>query len=652
MRTAISPLFRRSHELPPCAEYTCGGDTADPRHPARYADGMLRTLFVAVVLAACTSTLADVPAKGVVVPSASPTDQRVLDLLAEDFEAQKRRDPTFASRRGDRRFDALMPDMSSAARESALAEDAQRLAKVADLLKDPALSQAARLNAALLARELSVRIESDKFRTWQTPITQQSGPQTALPQLPDFLSFTADEHIESYAQRLEAVPAYLDQIIENMRAGLKDGRTPPRVVMGTVARTAGAMAGEQYLKDPASHPMFKPFIGRAEPLAERGRKAIIERVVPAFARFAEFLENEYVPGCRESIAARDLPDGEAYYNFCIKLMTTMDLTARQIHDIGLREVARIRAEMFTVIARSDFPGKAELQGDPLFAAFVDYLRTDKRFYHESAESLLSGYREIAKRIDPELPRFFGRLPRLPYGVREMPRFMSAAAPTAYYYPGSLELGVPGWFIANVYLLDQRPRYEMIPLTLHEACPGHHLQIAIAQELKMEGLPEWRETADYTVFVEGWALYAERLGLEMGDDPRSAANPSGKGMFTDPYDDFGRLTYEMWRAMRLVVDTGMHALGWPRDRAIQYMLDNSALSKANIEREVDRYIAWPGQALGYKLGELRIRDLRAEAEAELGDKFDIRAFHDVVLGQGAVPMDILTQQVRQWVTSRK
>lgn len=614
---------------------------------------MLRTLLATIVIAAVSAlATARNPATNVAVPSASPADQRVLDLLAEDFEAQKKRDPLFASRRGDRRFDALMPDMSAAARESALAEDSERLGKLADLLKDPALSPAARLNAALLARELSVRMDSAKFRTWQAPITQQSGPQTALPQLPDFMSFSADEHVESYARRIEAVPTYLDQMIENMRAGLKDGRTPPRVVMGTVARTAGAMADDKFLTDPASHPMYKPFVGRDAALTERGRKAIVEGVVPAFARFAEFLEKEYVPGCRETIAARDLPEGEAYYNFCIKLMTTMDLTAQQIHDIGLREVARIRAEMFTVIARSDFPGKQTLQGDALFAAFVDDLRTNKRFYHESADALLAGYREIAKRIDPELPRFFGRLPRLPYGVREMPRFMSAAAPTAYYYPGSLESGVPGWFIANVYLLDQRPRYEMIPLTLHEAVPGHHLQIAIAQELKMEGLPEWRETADYTVFIEGWALYAERLGLEMGDDPRSSANPSGKGMFTDPYDDFGRLTYEMWRAMRLVVDTGMHALGWPRERAIRYMLDNSALSKANIEREVDRYIAWPGQALGYKLGELRIRDLRAEAEAELGDKFDIRAFHDVVLGQGAVPMDILTQQVREWIKSRK
>lgn len=592
------------------------------------------------------------PASGVLQPVVTEADRAVLALLEEDDEAAKRQSPVSASLRGDRRFDTLLPDVSAAERERTDVAERDRLAKVRAIIDAGGLSDEGRLNAALLAYELSTRIEGRRFKTWQMPVTQQSGPQSQLPQLPDTLSFTSEQHLADYAVRLEAVPAYLDGVIENMRAGLREGRTPPKVVMGTVAQQVRAMGDDRFLADPAAHPMFRPFAASTGALRDRAAAAIKDGVAPAFARLATFLEKEYVPACRESIAARDLPDGEAYYNHAVRLMTTTDLTAQQIHEIGLREVARIRAEMMTVIARSDFAQKDSLSGDALFAAFLTYLRTDPRFYHTTAEDLLRGYREIAKRIDPEMARLFGRLPRLPYGVRELPRFLAPAAPTAYYYPGSLENGVPGWFIANTYLLDQRPKYEMIPLTLHEAVPGHHLQIAIAQELKAQGLPEWRTQLDYTVFVEGWALYAERLGLEMGDDPRSPTNPQGRGLFVDPYDDFGRLTYEMWRAMRLVVDPGIHALGWSRDRAITFMLENSALSRANIEREVDRYIAWPGQAVAYKIGELRLRDLRAEAEAALGDRFDIRGFHDAVLGSGAVPIDVLAQQVRAWIERRK
>lgn len=582
---------------------------------------------------------------------ASPADDLLLSLLDEDFKVQLKHDPLDASRRGYREFDRLLPDLSAEARASLVADAKDRLARL-EAVDPGALSAANRTNLALLRYELRLRMESDKFDTWQMPLTQQNGPQTGLPQLPDFLSFTEQKHLEDYIARLEAVPAFLDQVMANMREGLKTGRTPPKVVMGAVPAQAAVQADERFLADPAAHAMFKPLSGSSGDLAERGKRAIREAVVPAFRRFAEFLEKEYVPGCRETIAARDLPGGEEFYNFQIRRMTTLDLTAQQIHDIGLREVARIRAEMFEVIARSDFAQKDSLQGEELFKAFVHYLRTDPRFYFTEPDDLIGAYQRIAKVIDPDMARLFRTLPRLPYGVREMPRFIAPSAPTAYYYPGSLENGVPGWFIANTYRLDQRPKYEMIPLTLHEAVPGHHHQYALAQELKSAGMPEWRTTADYTVFGEGWGLYAERLGLEMGDDARSASNPKGKGLYVNPYDDFGRLSYEMWRAMRLVVDTGMHALGWPRDRAIRYMLDNSALSETNIEREVDRYIAWPGQAVAYKIGELRIRDLRSKAEEELGDRFDVRGFHDAVLMQGAVPAQVLDEQVRAWVEERK
>jgi Bacterial protein of unknown function (DUF885)/Family of unknown function (DUF5329) len=269
-----------------------------------------------------------------------------------------------------------------------------------------------------------------------------------------------------------------------------------------------------------------------------------------------------------------------------------------------------------------------------FAAFVKYLRTDARFYHDNEVALLAGYRDICKRVDPELARLFKTLPRLPYGVRPVPRFMAPTQTTAYYQSGDIRNAEPGYFYANTYALDQRPRYEMIPLALHEAVPGHHLQIAIAKELS--GLPEFRKDADFTVFVEGWALYSERLGIEMG-------------LFNDPYDNFGRLLYEMWRACRLVVDPGMHALGWSRDKAIAFMSDNTALSPLNIQNEVDRYINWPGQATAYKIGELKIRELRGKAEAALGTKFDLREFHDVVLGAGAVPLSTLERRVHEWLT---
>jgi uncharacterized protein (DUF885 family) len=593
------------------------------------------------------------PATGGSAPSAA--DLRVVELLAEDYEAQKRFDPLFASGVGDRRFDDLLPDLSAQAREAWLADAAARLAAI-DAIEAQGLSAPNAVNAALLRYELRLRLDGARFNGWQIAVTPLSGPQQSLPQLPDNLSFTTRESLEDYAARLEAVPAYLAQVMENMRAGLAAGNTPPSVVMGNVAAQALAQGDARFESDPEAHAIFRPFAGAAPDLAERGRKAIQTSVAPAFRLFGEFLRDEYVPGCRQTLAAKELPGGMEFYNFQVRRMTTTQLTADQIHQIGNREVARIRDEMLEVIARSDFAGKDEPDENARFAAFVQYLRTDKRFYFDDPEKLLSAYRDIAKRVDADLPRLFGRLPQLSYGVREMPRFMAPSSPTAYYYPGSMKNGVAGFFVANTYRLDQRPKYEMVPLTLHEACPGHHLQTALAQELNEQGLPEWRTTADYTAFVEGWALYSERLGFEMGDMPRTGSAASGysggRGMYEDPYDDFGRLSYEMWRAMRLVVDTGIHAMGWSRERAVQFMLANSALTEENINREVDRYIAWPGQALAYKIGELRIRDLRAEAEGALGDRFDVRAFHDVVLGQGAVPLEVLAAQVKRWVEETK
>jgi uncharacterized protein (DUF885 family) len=339
----------------------------------------------------------------------------------------------------------------------------------------------------------------------------------------------------------------------------------------------------------------------------------------------EFTENVYLPGARESIAMREMPDGEAWYRHNVAVRTTTDLSPQEIHDIGLREVKRIRAEMDEIIAETGFEGS--------FEDFLLFLRTDPQFYHTTAEGLLREYRDIAKRADPELTKVFGQLPRTPYGVIEVPSYAEQSTTTAYYQSGSLKAGRPGYYFANTYALETRPRWEMEALTLHEAVPGHHLQISIQQEL--ENVPWFRQNPSYTAFSEGWGLYSESLGEEMG-------------FYKDPYSKFGQLTYEMWRAIRLVVDTGMHYLGWSRQQAIDYFKANAGKSEHDIVVEIDRYIVWPGQALAYKIGELKIKELRAYAEETLGEAFDIRAFHDEVLGKGAVPLKVLDANVRNWV----
>ncbi|MEX2560973.1 MAG: DUF885 domain-containing protein, partial [Pirellulales bacterium] len=350
----------------------------------------------------------------------------------------------------------------------------------------------------------------------------------------------------------------------------------------------------------------------------------LQSVVPAYQRFLDFMRSEYVPAARGEVGASALPKGRDFYRHRVRQFTTLDLEPQQVHDVGLAEVARIKAEMHEVIRRSGFEGD--------FAAFVEFLRTDPRFYVDTPEQLMKEVAVVLKRMDGELPRLFQTLPRLSYGIREVPKFIAPSTTTAYYSPGAGDGSRAGFYYVNTYNLKSRPLYEIEALSLHEAVPGHHLQIARQQEL--EGVPDFQRFAGFTAFVEGWALYAERLGLETG-------------FYQDPYSDFGRLSYEMWRACRLVVDTGMHYLGWSREQAIQFMADNTALTRHNITTEVDRYIAWPGQALAYKIGELKIRELRGMAEERLGTRFDIREFHDVVLGSGAVPLEVLERIVTEY-----
>jgi uncharacterized protein (DUF885 family) len=391
------------------------------------------------------------------------------------------------------------------------------------------------------------------------------------------------------------------------------------------------------VQNPEDSLLFKPFKDfpdrfteeQKEHLRRAARQAIATDVVPSYQKFLDFMKTEYLPACRSTIGASAAPGGRAFYRHRVRMFTTLDLTPEEVHQTGLSEVRRIRREMEEVIRKTRFEGT--------FAEFVQHLRTEPRFYAGTPEQLMKEVSYVLKKMDGELPRLFKTLPRTPYGIREIPSYLAPKTTTAYYQPPAGDGTQAGYYYLNTYNLKARPLYEIEALSFHEAVPGHHLQIALQQE--MTGLPHFRRFANFTVFIEGWALYAERLGAEVG-------------FYQDPYREFGRLTYEMWRACRLVVDTGMHYLGWTREQAIAFMAENTALSHHNIQAEVDRYIAWPGQALAYKIGELKIRELRERAELKLGDRFDLREFHDVILGSGAVSLRILQENVENYVEERE
>jgi len=495
------------------------------------------------------------------------------------------------------------------------------------------LKPSEQVNYDLARRRMEREIEGERFHNEYMAVTQVGGVQQGIPQLLSYMPSRTVKDYEDIIARLRGVPKVIEQTIALLDKGLQEGITPPRVTL----RDVPAQAGNLLVEDPLASPMLKAFqkfpstipSGEQERLKSAAVQAFREQVAPAFQKLRSYLANTYVPAARESIAMSDLPDGKAWYAYNVRQQTTTDLTPEQIHQIGLAEVKRIHGQMEELMAKTGFKGSLQ--------DFFTFLRTDPRFFYDRPEDLLAGYRDIAKRIDPELVKLFGKLPRLPYGVIPVPSYSEKSQTTAYYENGSLAAGRPGYFNANTYDLKSRPKWEMEALTAHEAVPGHHLQISLAQE--MENVPEWRHYDDYTAFVEGWGLYAESLGDEIG-------------LYKDPYSKFGQLTYEMWRAVRLVVDTGLHAKGWTRQQAIDYFKANAGKAEHDIEVEVDRYIVWPGQALAYKIGELKLKELRAEAEKELGAKFDVRAFHDQVLGNGALPLDVLEKNVKAWMEQEK
>lgn len=564
------------------------------------------------------------------VRAADPSaGEQFAKLLSDSWEYRLRESPLFATSTGDHRYNDKLPQVSLAD-EKRQNTDRQKFRARLEAIDRAALEAANQTNYDIFERNLRDGDREYEFQTYLMPISDRWGFHIEFPELPRDVPLSTTRDYENYISRLNGFASYAAGHMELMREGVRQGVTVPSVIMQRYNEPLEA----QIVSDPEKSLLYKPFqefpegVPKSEHdrLRAAGRKAIAESVVPGYQQFLEFMRDEYVPNCRGTIAASALPKGRDYYRFCVEKYTTLDdRTPEEVHAIGLAEVARIRGEMDQIIRNLKFDGD--------FAKFTEYLRNEPKFYAKSAEELEKEVAFILKRIDGELPKLFGRLPRMPYGVRQVPEFIAPQAVFAYYQSPAGDGTRAGFFYINTYNLPSRPLYMLRALSLHEAVPGHHLQIAIQQEL--ENLPPFRKYSGFTAFVEGWALYAERLGLEID-------------FYEDPYDDFGRLTMEAWRACRLVVDTGIHHLGWTRDQAIEYMRANSAMPLHDIRAEVDRYIGWPGQALAYKTGELKIRELRAQAEEALGDKFDVRKFHDVVLGSGALPLAMLENNVRAWI----
>jgi len=571
-------------------------------------------------------------------------DQRLTALVADHWEWYARDAPENATLRGDNRYNDRLTDQSPEAVSA-------RKTHWVDLLKqlrsfDPAqLTLQNRVSLQVLTTIATNRTRVDGFFSdlpfgttdasqmgW-SPVTQMYGPQLTLPLLAKSTPFRTVGDYDAYLKRLGAIPRLLGQYRQQMLAAIDARWIQPAIAVQHVPEQLDA----QIVPDPAQSPLFMPFskfpaeIAEADQkrLAQNAREVLTEQVIPAFRDLKQFYETTYLPAAahRRDVSVSKLPGGADFYQALITNNTTTTLTARDIRDIGLREVARIRAEMESLIARTGFKGTR--------AAFLSFLHDSPQFYYDKPDDMLAGYRDIAKRADAELPKLFAELPRLPYGIRAMPAYEGDNA--EHYVRGSGDGSRAGFFEANVNHLRTRPKYSMEDLLLHEAVPGHHLQVARAQELK--DLPDFRRFGFFIAYAEGWALYAESLGDAMG-------------FYTDPYSKFGQLSAEMMRACRLVIDTGLHAFGWNRDRAILYMLDNAGINEDFAAAEVDRYIVWPAQALGYKIGELRIKALRAKAEAALGDRFDVRHFHNALIDDGPLPLDVLESRVDEWIAARR
>ena len=552
--------------------------------------------------------------------------QRLFDVVWRHLMEERPDAATFLGwpEGGDR-----LPDMSLGAVERRRAEAGEPVRVLATIDRE-SLGGDDRLSYDVFAFLHASEAAGASFPGDLLAVTQLEGPQNDLALLLGAMPTSGTGDLGDLLARLRAIPTLLDQTIELLAEGRHLGVTPPRITLRDVPAQV-----EAHLGDPAASPLLAPFrnvppsvpADEAADLLREAEAILGGEVRPAFSRLHAELVDSYLPAARESTALSALPDGRDWYDHLVRHHTTTTLSAEEIHELGLAEVERIGLEMDRVRADTDYTGPAE--------GFAEHLRRDQRFFFDSEDALLAAYRDIAKRIDPEVVRLFGRLPRLPFGVVPVPAEMAPSAPAAFYLEGSLALARPGRFFANTHDLASRPSWNMESLCLHEAVPGHHFQITLAQELY--DLPEFRRRGLFTAYVEGWGLYCESLGTELG-------------LYGDPYQRFGALDAEMMRAIRLVVDTGLHALGWSRDRAIAYFTEHSVTPPADIVVEVDRYLVLPGQALAYKVGERKLRELRARATDRLGAAFDVRAFHDELLAHGALPLDVLERLVDEWTSA--
>jgi uncharacterized protein (DUF885 family) len=585
---------------------------------------MIRALVASayVVFALHTTAAAQTP---------DPAEAELGRVISEYERLIKLADPITAGQDGDREALRRLPDARRET-ELAMAKEFGALGERLKRIDARALSAESALNHLYLTRLTQEAVEEAQFDFGRIAFENDSGFHTLGDYVARTTTIGSREDADAWLARLEAMPAWYEQNLANLKRGVETRYTQPRIVVDRVLAVARTHAQTK----PETSSLLLPFARlpasipaqAQQDYRQRALALVRERILPMQKRFAEFLAREYVPAARPALAWRTTPNGEASYRFLVRRETTTNMSPDEIHQLGQSEVARIRGLMEATIKDTGFQGG--------FAEFLHMLRTDKRFYAQSPEDLLEKASEIAKRADDRLPALFGTLPRLPYGVRPVPAEIAEGYTTGRYWTGSMALGQAGGYMVNTARLDQRPLYELPALTVHEAVPGHHLQIALAQEL--EGLPYFRRNAGATAFVEGWGLYSEFLGEEMG-------------IYRDAYERFGRYSYEMWRACRLVADTGIHWLGWDIERARRCFSENSALAPHNIQTELERYISWPGQALAYKIGELRMRGLRKEAETALGERFNVRKFHDVLLLGGALPIDVVETRVREWIKSQ-
>jgi uncharacterized protein (DUF885 family) len=551
-------------------------------------------------------------------------------LLDEAWEWRLANYPEFASSLGERRFNDQWTDLSLEAIDTR--NEQQRLFMRRLLVIDStALSDADQINYDLFRRDMQNRIEGAQFKTYLMPVNQLGGVQS-LDSLTERIRLDDVQDYEDWLARMAKIDTRIDQTIALQQEGLQNGYMPPKILM---QRIPGQIS-LQTVENAEESPFFQAFVNMPEsiPVAEQerlrehARELIDDTIVPAYRSYSRYFNETYLPASRDSIGASELPNGAAFYEYRARSFTTTDMTPDEIHRLGLSEVRRIRNEMQLVIDELEYAGS--------FQEFLHFLRSDPQFYFESQQQLFDAYLAICKRIDPQLVKLFGVLPRTPYGLRAIPENIAPDTTTAYYSRPAADGSRAGFYYVNLYKPEVRPKYEMEVLSVHEAVPGHHLQIALQMEL--EDTPNFRRYSGFTAFTEGWGLYSESLGYDLG-------------LYRDPYSRFGALTYDMWRAVRLVVDTGMHYKGWTRQQAISFFKDNAAKTELDIVNEIDRYIARPGQALAYKIGQLKIMELRQAAELSLGDNFDIRAFHDTLLGGGALPLELLETRMNRWLADQ-